>query len=105
MTKMPPVNQKSTPVSFLGRMAILIYGIFAYILSIMAILWLIACNAGLLPLGSSFLHFSSTTLGLCIDVLLAVLFGLQHSVMARPHFKAWWTQKIPPFHQQRGTIT
>jgi protein-S-isoprenylcysteine O-methyltransferase Ste14 len=30
-----------------------------------------------------------------IDVLLIVLFGVQHSVMARPTFKAWWTQLIP----------
>ncbi|HEX6661918.1 MAG TPA: isoprenylcysteine carboxylmethyltransferase family protein [Sphingomicrobium sp.] len=30
-----------------------------------------------------------------IDVLLIALFGLQHSVMARPSFKRWWTRVIP----------
>lgn len=30
-----------------------------------------------------------------IDSLLIVAFGLQHSVMARPAFKAWWTRFIP----------
>jgi len=30
-----------------------------------------------------------------VDVLLLALFGIQHSVMARPAFKRWWTRLIP----------
>jgi protein-S-isoprenylcysteine O-methyltransferase Ste14 len=30
-----------------------------------------------------------------VNVLLAALFGVQHSVMARPTFKRWWTQFVP----------
>ena len=33
---------------------------------------------------------------LAIDNALIALFGLQHSVMARPGFKAWWTRVVPP---------
>ena len=32
---------------------------------------------------------------LTVDVLLLGLFAIQHSVMARPAFKRWWTRYIP----------
>jgi len=32
---------------------------------------------------------------LLVDTALLMLFGLQHSVMARPRFKAWWTRFVP----------
>ena len=32
---------------------------------------------------------------LLVDLMLVALFGLQHSVMARPAFKAWWTRYLP----------
>lgn len=35
-------------------------------------------------------------LAAAIDIALIALFGLQHSVMARPAFKAKWTQVVPP---------
>lgn len=32
---------------------------------------------------------------LLVNTALLLLFGLQHSVMARPRFKAWWTRFVP----------
>jgi protein-S-isoprenylcysteine O-methyltransferase Ste14 len=37
-----------------------------------------------------------TTTAVIIDVALIALFGLQHSIMARPAFKARWTRIVPP---------
>ncbi len=37
-----------------------------------------------------------------VDLLLVVVFALQHSVMARPGFKRWWTRLVPT-HLERST--
>ena len=34
-------------------------------------------------------------LAVAVDVSLLTLFALQHSVMARPRFKLWWTRFVP----------
>jgi protein-S-isoprenylcysteine O-methyltransferase Ste14 len=37
------------------------------------------------------------------DVLLLLIFALQHSIMARPSFKSWWA-KFVPSHLERSTF-
>jgi protein-S-isoprenylcysteine O-methyltransferase Ste14 len=41
-------------------------------------------------------------LAVAIDVGLVLLWGLQHSVMARRSFKSWWTRWVPA-HTERAT--
>ncbi|NUZ08324.1 methanethiol S-methyltransferase [Piscinibacter koreensis] len=38
----------------------------------------------------------SLALSLLVDVLLLGVFAIQHSLMARPAFKRWWTRVVPP---------
>ena len=42
------------------------------------------------------LKAGSTSTAVAIDLILLALFTVPHSVMARPGFKRWWTQFVPP---------
>ena len=45
---------------------------------------------------------TAPVVAIAINALLFTLFGLQHSVMARPTFKRWWSRLVPP-HLERAT--
>ncbi|MEM1393966.1 MAG: NnrU family protein [Cyanobacteria bacterium P01_H01_bin.150] len=90
-----PKKQQLTPISEGKRFFVLIYGIAAYALAMLNILYLIFYNSLKRPLASIPSDGDSIIFALCINLILVFLFGLQHSVMARPNFKQWWTRKIP----------
>jgi protein-S-isoprenylcysteine O-methyltransferase Ste14 len=78
------------------RILFFVYGSLAYALFAVTFLYAIAFVGGFAvptqldgPATSPF----STALG--VDALLLVVFAVQHSVMARRWFKAWWTQVVP----------
>lgn len=78
------------------RLAVLLYGVVAYLIFFTTFLYLIGF-VGNLPVPKSLdgpLEGSWIT-ALLTDVLLILLFGLQHSIMARPGFKRWWTRFVP----------
>src|SRR4029453_14495769 len=80
------------------RAALLVYGILCHLLFLAVFAWMALFVGGLLlprtiDTGAVATGFSGPALAL--DLALIALFGVQHSVMARPRFKAWWTQLIP----------
>ena len=74
-----------------------LYGLAAY-LAATAILAYFAGFSGNLLVPKSVDVGASAPVGtaLVTDLLLIVLFGVQHSVMARRGFKQWWTRLVPP---------
>jgi protein-S-isoprenylcysteine O-methyltransferase Ste14 len=79
-----------------ARIAALTYGVVCYALFFATFLYLIAFVADI-AVPKTIASGPATDVGAAflIDTLLVVLFGLQHSVMARPRFKQWWTRFVP----------
>ncbi|HEU4569755.1 MAG TPA: SRPBCC family protein [Gemmatimonadales bacterium] len=80
----------------IARLGILTYGVAAYLIGVVALVALIVASLGLLPLTGGPVHLVHPSGAALFDLGLLALFGVQHSVMARPAFKAWWTRIIPP---------
>jgi protein-S-isoprenylcysteine O-methyltransferase Ste14 len=78
------------------RSLIIGYGAAAYLLFLAAFLYLVGF-VGNFWVPRSVDHGLSAPIGqaVLINVLLLAAFGVQHSVMARPGFKRWWTRLVP----------
>lgn len=79
------------------------YALFAYTVGAGALFWLIFAAGGYAPLGFVDLSAGLDVLALTVNAMLVILFGIQHSVMARRKFKNWWTQYVPE-HLERATF-
>jgi methanethiol S-methyltransferase len=81
----------------MGRVVAFLYGIVAYTLGFVTLLYAIGFVTGLL-VPKTIDDGGAVSLGEpagVINLLLLTLFAVQHSVMARPGFKRWWTQFVP----------
>jgi len=74
----------------------LIYGVLAYVLALIGQLWFILYLGewSFIPRSISDIQTESTLYALFVNLFLVLLFGLQHTLMARAWFKQWLTQYI-----------
>ena len=81
----------------MSRTATLLFAILAYAIFFATFLYLICFvgNAGFAPVTVDRGRSAPMAMAVVIDLALIALFGVQHSVMARPAFKQRWTQVVP----------
>ena len=85
--------QRSTALS---RWVILIYGVLCYVMFLGVFLYALGFIGDfIVPSTLNKGASSSTFAALMVNLGLLLAFGLQHSVMARPTFKRWWTRIVP----------
>lgn len=77
------------------RVLVLLYGLAGYLVGLVSLLWFILAMGGLAPVAFGPVQTTSTFDALAVNVSLVLLFGLQHSIMARPHFKAMMRNWMP----------
>jgi protein-S-isoprenylcysteine O-methyltransferase Ste14 len=80
----------------IGRAAAAIYGLASYLIFSLSFAYTPAFIGNfLVPKTIDAGPDSDVARAILIDTLLLGVFALQHSVMARPAFKRWWTRVVP----------
>jgi methanethiol S-methyltransferase len=80
----------------MGKFMAFLYGLVAYLAFAVTIVYAIGFVAGLVvPKMIDSGTVVPLTEAIVVNLLLMSLFAVQHSVMARPQFKKWWTQFVP----------
>jgi protein-S-isoprenylcysteine O-methyltransferase Ste14 len=80
----------------LKKLVFFLYGIVCYAIFFVTFLYAIGfVNNLYVPKSIDKGYQGGTTYTWLVDILLLSLFALQHSIMARPEFKKWWTRFVP----------
>jgi methanethiol S-methyltransferase len=80
----------------MGKLVAFLYGIVAYLAFAVVIVYAIGFVTSLMvPKTIDSGPASPLVESIVINIVLLTIFALQHSVMARPQFKKWWTTIVP----------
>src|SRR3954465_15854573 len=77
------------------RWSFFVYGVFCHLLFLGAFAWMAGFVGNLLVPKSLDSTPANDLFAVGVDLCLIGLFGLQHSLMARPWFKRIWTRLVP----------
>jgi protein-S-isoprenylcysteine O-methyltransferase Ste14 len=91
MTKRPP----RPTIRAMNRCFAITYGAISYALFLAVFVYAIGFVGDLTPRSVDSAIAAPVGHAVAVDVLLLTLFAVQHSVMARPAFKRWWTRYVP----------
>ena len=80
----------------LSRYLAVVYGFASYALSVVTLLYAIGFVSNIVVSKTIDIGpVAPVSEALLVNMLLMAAFAIQHSVMARQGFKAWWTQYVP----------
>ena len=80
----------------MGKLVAFLYGIVAYLVFAVVIVYSLGFVSGLVvPKTIDSGPAGPLVESIVINLVLMTIFALQHSVMARPQFKKWWTTIVP----------
>jgi protein-S-isoprenylcysteine O-methyltransferase Ste14 len=80
----------------MSRFIAFLYGLVSYAIMLPTLLYAIGFVSGLpVPKGIDTGAVVPVTEAFAVNLALMSLFAIQHSVMARPQFKQWWTRYVP----------
>lgn len=82
--------------SVFSRTVVFLIGLLFYLLGVGGLLWIIAACFGLYPYTGGPVVLTSMPLAIAFNLSLVAVFGIQHAIMARSHFKERWTEIIHP---------